>query len=128
MSTTMTIGAAAAAAGLTPRAVRLYEARGLLAATERTPAGYRAYTEADLARLRFIAAARSLGLHLDQIGDILAAVHDGQRPCSITRELVDERINEIDHVVANLSTLRDSLETARDTSALCTVLDPSCCT
>ena len=124
----MTIGAAAAAAGLTPKAVRLYEARGLLTPAERTSAGYRTYTEADLARLHFIAAARNLGLHLNQIGDILAAAQDGQHPCSITRELLDQRINEIDDVVAKLSALRDSLAAARDTSALCTALDPSCCT
>jgi DNA-binding transcriptional MerR regulator len=128
MSATMTIVAAAAAAGLTPKAVRLYESRGLLAHTERTQAGYRIYTEADLARLQFIAAARSVGLHLNQIGEILAAAHGGQRPCSITRELLDQRINEIDHIVADLSTLRDTLTTARETSTLCAVLDPGFCT
>ena len=127
MSRTMTIGAAAAATGLTRKAVRLYEARGLLAPTERTAAGYRAYNEADLGRLHFIAAARRLGLHLSQIGEILAAAHDGRQPCSITRELLDQRIHEIDDVVANLGKLRHTLTTARDTSALCTVLDPSCC-
>jgi DNA-binding transcriptional MerR regulator len=124
----MTIGAAAAAAGLTPKAVRLYEGRGLLAPAQRTAAGYRTYTEADVARLQFIATARNLGLHLNQIGDILAAAHDGQRPCSITRELADQRINEIDDAVAALSALRDTLAAARDTSALCSALDPTCCT
>ena len=127
MSATVTIGAAAASAGLTPKAVRLYEARGLLAPAERTRAGYRTYTETDLARLQFIAAARSLGLHLHQIGDILAAVDDGQRPCTITRDITDQRISELDDAVAELSALRDTLATARDTSALCTALEPTCC-
>lgn len=67
MNATMTIGAAASAVGVSPKAVRHYEARGLLPAVKRTPAGYRIYAEADLSRLRFIAAARSLGLHLDQV-------------------------------------------------------------
>lgn len=123
----MTIGAAAAAAGLTPKAVRLYEARGLLGPAERTPAGYRTYTEANLARLQFIAAARSLGLHLDQIGDILAAAHDGQRPCSTTRELLDQRISEIDHVVAKLSALRDTLVVARDATDTDIAAKPGIC-
>lgn len=127
MSVTMTIAAAAAAAGLTPKAIRLYEARGLLAPAERNPAGYRIYTQADLARLHFIAAARSLGLHLSQIGDILAAAHDGQRPCSTARELLDQRIDEINDAVAELSALREAVAAARDTSALCIALDPSCC-
>ena len=42
---TYTIGEAAAAAGVTPRAVRLYEARGLLRSVDRSPAGYRLFDE-----------------------------------------------------------------------------------
>jgi MerR family copper efflux transcriptional regulator len=111
-----TIGAAAAATGLTRKAVRLYEAHGLLAPTERTPAGYRVYTDTDLRRLRFIAAARRLGLHLDQIADILTA-SNGKAPCGTTRALLDQRIAEIDRVITELRSLRDALAIARDTDA-----------
>ncbi|MGH3629522.1 MAG: MerR family DNA-binding transcriptional regulator, partial [Sciscionella sp.] len=38
---TQTVGKAAQAAGLSAKAVRLYEAKGLLPAAERTEAGYR---------------------------------------------------------------------------------------
>jgi MerR family copper efflux transcriptional regulator len=119
-STTMTIGRAAAAAGLSRKAVRLYETRGLLPIRTRTASGYRLFTDADVARLWFIAAARQLGLHIDQVAEILTAAHDGQPPCATTRALLDRRIGEIDRVIAELSTLRESLTTARDTAASAT--------
>lgn len=110
----VTIGRAATAAGLSARAVRLYEARGLLATRPRTAAGYRLYTDADIARLCFIAAARNLGLHVDQIADILGAAHDGRRPCATTHAVLDQRIEEIDHRIASLTELRGSLVAARE--------------
>ena len=86
----------------------------------RTASGYRLFTDADVARLRFIAAARQLGLHIDQVAEILTAAHNGQPPCATTRALLDRRIGEIDRVIAELSTLRESLTTARDTAASAT--------
>lgn len=53
-TTTWTVGKAAQAAGLSAKAVRLYEAKGLLAEAPRTDAGYRVYTDEDIAILRFI--------------------------------------------------------------------------
>jgi predicted transcriptional regulator len=56
----LTIGQAAQAAGVTRKAVRVYEAKGLLAAADRTIAGYRLYTERDVELLTFIRRARTL--------------------------------------------------------------------
>lgn len=123
----ITIGRAAAAAGLTPKAVRLYEGRGLLLPPARTAAGYRLYSEADVGRLRFIAAARRLGLHIDQITHILAAAHGGERPCTTTRRVLDQRIGEIDAVLSQLTDLRDSLTQARDGNTGHSPDDPQIC-
>lgn len=125
----VTIGRAATAAGLSAKAVRLYEARGLLATRPRTAAGYRLYTDADIARLGFIAAARGLGLRVDQIADILAAAHDGRQPCATTHAVLDQRIEEIDHRIAGLTELRGSLVAAQDAttnasqSTICPVIE-----
>ncbi|RFZ21407.1 HTH-type transcriptional regulator CueR [Mycobacterium marinum] len=123
----VTIGRAAAAAGLSPKAVRFYETRGLMPDSTRSANGYRLYTHTDIARLRFIAAARQLGLHVDQVAEILAAAHDGQRPCATTNKLLDQRIAEIDHVMAELSALRNTLTTARETPAADTATDAAIC-
>lgn len=131
LSRPVTIGRAAAAAGLTAKAVRLYETRGLLAAPARTAAGYRLYTTEDIARLRFIAAARRLGLHIDQITEIIAAAHDNQPPCATTHAILDHRIGEIDQLIARLTELRSSLTAAQNatpdhtpaSAAVCPVIE-----
>ncbi len=69
----MTVGEAAKRSGLTARAVRLYEAEGLLPPAPRTPAGYRTYTERDVELLRAIARLRTIGLRLHEIREFTRA-------------------------------------------------------
>lgn len=109
----LTIGQAARAAGLTRKAVRVYEARGLLPAPERTTAGYRLYGEHDVELLTFIRRARALGLRLEDIREVLAVRDGGVPPCATVRELLDARIAEIDATVAELLALRGTLADTR---------------
>lgn len=81
---TLTVGQAARASGLTPKAVRLYEARGLIPPPHRTEAGYRLYRDEDVATLRFIHRAKTLGLTLDEIRNVLDLQRDGQPPPATT--------------------------------------------
>lgn len=60
----------AAALGVTPRALRLYESRGLVRPA-RTEAGWRAYGPDTLARLHQILTLKRFGLSLAAIGDLL---------------------------------------------------------
>ncbi|MEJ3748675.1 MerR family transcriptional regulator [Actinomycetes bacterium KLBMP 9797] len=68
----LTIGAFARAAGLSPKALRLYDELGLLppAAVDRD-SGYRLYDPAQLDRARFIAWLRRLGMPLARIREVL---------------------------------------------------------
>lgn len=54
----MTVGTAAKAAGVSAKAVRLWEAKGLLPPAERTQAGYRLFSNNDVAVLQFIRQAK----------------------------------------------------------------------
>ncbi|URM97614.1 MerR family transcriptional regulator [Actinomadura madurae] len=63
----MRISDAAAAAGTTPRALRLYEQRGLLPPPSRTPSGQRRYAAADVARVLTIRRMLSLGLTIEDL-------------------------------------------------------------
>jgi DNA-binding transcriptional MerR regulator len=96
------------------KAVRLYEARGLLPRAQRTSAGYRLFDEHVVDTVRFIRQARSLGLGLDAAGEILAARRHQTPPCEQTIRLLDRRIAEIDDTLGELGRLRRSLTAARD--------------
>lgn len=109
----MTVGTAAEAAGVSPKAVRLWESKGLLPPAERTEAGYRLFAEDDLAVLRFIRQARALGLSLAEIKDILGLQRDGAAPCDRVTEVLDTHIAEIDRTLADLRRLRQSLVSVR---------------
>ena len=110
---TVTIGEAAARSGLTAKAIRLYERRGLLGAPERNQAGYRTYGANDLAVLSFIRQAKRLGLRLDEIGRVLELQRSDEQPCSTVLELLNDRIADIDRTIADLRALRTVMNTAR---------------
>ncbi|MEE1671444.1 MerR family DNA-binding protein [Streptomyces sp. WAC07094] len=117
MATTMTVGQAAEATGLTRKAVRMYESRGLLPPTTRTAAGYRLYDQDHIDTLTFIRRARALDLSLDDIREILALRQSGIRPCSVVRDMLDARLAEIDRAITELAALRATLATARAATA-----------
>lgn len=107
-----TIGDAAKEAGVTTRAVRLYEAKGLLAAAERTESGYRVFTRDDVETLSFIRRGRRLGLSLKAIAEVLELSRFGA-PCARTRTLLKERVQEIDETISDLQHLRATIVAAQ---------------
>ncbi|MGG2199223.1 MULTISPECIES: MerR family transcriptional regulator [Paenibacillus] len=62
---------------VTPRAIRLYEQKGLLKPQRSTGNGYRTYTEHDAWRLQMIASLREIGLGLNQIRKLLDKYDQG---------------------------------------------------
>jgi DNA-binding transcriptional MerR regulator len=113
---TMTVGEAARAVGVSTKAIRVWESRGLIPAAERTAAGYRAFTAADLDRLHFIRQAKTLGLTLNEIGSVIAMQHAGASPCDRVRQAIDSHLTAIDRKMADLMQLREALTIAKDTS------------
>jgi MerR family copper efflux transcriptional regulator len=109
----MTVGTAAEAAGVSAKAVRLWESKQLLPPAQRTEAGYRLFTHDDVAVLRFIRQAKALGLSLAEIRDILELQRGGAAPCARVADLLDAHIAGIDRTLADLKALRHSLTTAR---------------
>lgn len=109
----VTVGTAAELAGVSRKAIRLWEARGLLPQTERTAAGYRLFDEADLEVLRFIRRAKALGLSLEEINEILDLQRGGGHPCTRVTQLLDEHLHQIEQTMAELRQLRHALLSAR---------------
>ena len=80
------IGEVAARSGVSRKALRLYEARGILPAPRRTPSGYRTYSADVLGMLHFVTQARRLGLTLREIGRIVALRCAKPWPCVHVRD------------------------------------------
>lgn len=70
-----TVGDLAKLTGITVRALHDYDEIGLVPPSERSAAGYRLYSEADVHRLQQVLLFRELGLPLEEI----AAAIDGPR-------------------------------------------------
>lgn len=131
----VTIGRAAARCGVSAKAIRLYEARGLLPRAARTATGHRLFHGEDLEVLEFIARARSAGLRLSEIKTVLELQNTGQAPCGHVVDLFDERVAEIDSMMQKMAALRERITELRDNAArgqqqsgLCSILsaaDPS---
>jgi MerR family copper efflux transcriptional regulator len=106
----MRIGELAEGLDLNTQTVRYYERIGLLPEPERTEAGYRLYGEEDERRLRFIKNARSSGLTLGEIKEVLAFHERGELPCVYVTETIAERYQEIERKIAELTRFKRELE------------------
>jgi MerR family copper efflux transcriptional regulator len=107
-----TIGEVAQQTGLSPKAIRIYERKGLLAPAHRTSSGYRIFQVGDVDVLRFIRQAKSIGLRLDEIRDVLELQRSGQKPCETVVALLGAHITEIDRTLGDLTALRATLAKA----------------
>ena len=65
------IGQVTQLSGIPIRTIRYYESLDLIKSSGRTEGGFRQFSFDVLARLSFIKRAQSLGLSLQEIGDIL---------------------------------------------------------
>ena len=107
---TMTIGQVAKQASLTTEAIRFYEREGLLPKPSRTHTGYRLYANPVLGKLRFIRQARTLGLSLQEIKEIFKMARIGRTPCSRVRELLADKLTDLDQKIAELRQFRRELD------------------
>jgi hypothetical protein len=81
------IGEVARRSGASRKALRIYEAAGILPPPQRTPSGYRLYTADALAVLSFLRQARRLGFTLSEIKRIIAIRRQGRTACSHVRDV-----------------------------------------
>jgi len=95
--------------GLNPQTLYFYERIALMPSPQRTAAGYRLYDQADLDRLTFITQAKTLGLSLDDIKELLA-LQDGQRlSCREVQDRLLRKMEQIDETIRNLQALKAQL-------------------
>src|SRR5262245_65684240 len=96
------VGELSTRTGVGRKALRLYEARGILPAPRRTPAGYRLYPADTGALLAFVGRARRLGLTLSEIAHIVALRRAGSPPCVHVRRLLEQKASDLEGMLREL--------------------------
>lgn len=105
------IGELARRTGLTIRALRHYDALGLLKPSGRTQAAYRLYSPADLTRLLHIQGLKTLGLTLPEIARALDdPACDAQAVLRRHIEVLETRIAQERQLVSRLRELQGAAE------------------
>lgn len=105
----MTVGQLARGAQVKVATIRYYERRGLMPDPSRRASGYREYPPESVRTVRFIKRAQSLGFTLDEIAQLLRLAVGMPRSCSSVRVLATRRIEEMDHKISMLQSMRASL-------------------
>jgi DNA-binding transcriptional MerR regulator len=98
-------------AGVTVRAVRYYESRGLVT-PRREANGYRTYDDADVGVVREVRALLSLGMTAEETPpfvECLRAGNDRADVCPASLSAYRRRIADVDARIAELTALRGQL-------------------
>lgn len=108
----MNIGQAAKASGVSAKMIRYYESTGLIRPPDRSEAGYRHFSDADVHALRFVRRARDLGFTVEQIGELLALWQDRSRKSGDVKKVamrhvvaLKRKIEELECMAATLTKL-----------------------
>ncbi len=115
----LSVGALAKLGGITVRTLHHYDELGLLTPSERTGAGYRAYSAGDVARLQRILFYRELELPLDRIRQLLDDPEADERD-HLRRQhaLLGERIDRLQRI-------RDAVQTTLEAHEMSIDLTPA---
>ncbi|RVT92780.1 MerR family transcriptional regulator [Sphingomonas crocodyli] len=109
---------------LTARALRFYEARGLVRPL-RTASGRRCYGRGELARLNAIVALKRAGFSLTEIGRMLGrGTPDLRRMVSAQIGALDDRLSEIEAARALLLSVQSRIDRGEpiDVATLCSLI------
>lgn len=95
--------------GVSPKALRLYEDRGLVSPT-RTAAGWRVYGPDEMSRAAEIAALRALGFSLDQVKQVLRGDTRNLEPALAAHQArLEGQLGQLSALVQQLRGLREGL-------------------
>jgi DNA-binding transcriptional MerR regulator len=99
-TTALTVGQVAERFDVTVRTLHHYDEIGLLRPSDRSRAGYRLYTDADLTRLQHVVVYRRLGFGLEEVALLLAHPETAAAHLRRQREAVSARRDELDALVS----------------------------
>ena len=124
----MNISDVAKKTGLTSKAIRFYEEKGLVTPPLRSENGYRSYTQKHLDELTLLRQARQVGFNLDECGDLVTLFNDPARHSADVKSRTLDKVAEIERHIVELQAMRDRLlalaeSCPGDESADCPIID-----
>lgn len=114
-TTYLKIGELAKQTGLPVGTLRYYSDLGLLQPVQRGDNGYRYYSQSASSQVEFIKKAQTLGFTLDEIKRILDVRDRGEIPCSLVQSLLDDKIEQLQIQIEQMSLFKTELEEYRTT-------------
>lgn len=104
----LTVGQVAALVGISVRTLHHWDQVGLVTPSERSRAGYRLYTPADLERLQQALLYRETGMPLAQVAEVLDSPGtDASTHLARQRELLAERIAHLTRMLRAVDTMME---------------------
>ncbi len=95
--------------------LRFYEKNNLLQPAGRSESGYRLYSEDNLSRVKFILRAKSIGLSLDEIRELLdIRLEASQHSCAEVKAITQAKLDEVDMKIKELTRIRTALKKIND--------------
>lgn len=130
----MNISDVAKITGLTSKAIRFYEEKGLVTPPMRSENGYRTYTQQHLNELTLLRQARQVGFNLEESGELVNLFNDPQRHSADVKRRTLEKVAEIERHIEELQSMRNQLLALAnacpgDDSADCPIIEnlSGCC-
>ncbi len=130
----MNISDVAKKTGLTSKAIRFYEEKGLVTPPLRSENGYRSYSQQHLNELTLLRQARQVGFNLEECGELVTLFNDPARHSADVKARTLQKVAEIERHIKALQEMRTQLVALADScpgddSADCPIIDnlSGCC-
>ncbi|XBS70855.1 Cu(I)-responsive transcriptional regulator [Acerihabitans sp. KWT182] len=130
----MNISDVAKKTGLTSKAIRFYEEKGLMTAPGRRDNGYRSYNAVHLEELTLLSQARRVGFNLDECRELVALFHNPHRHSADVKTRTLRKVKDIENHIEQLNAMREHLlalaeSCPGDEGADCPIIDnlTGCC-
>ena len=93
--------------GLSAHTLRYYEKEGLLSHVERTPGGFRQYTDEDMEAIGLICCLKNTGMSLQEITRFVSLTHEGDQTL---RERVELLRGHRENVISRIQEMQKYLD------------------
>ena len=107
------IGELAQKTGLSVGNLRYYSDLGVLNPVKRGDNGYRYYNLNASQQVEFIKKAQAIGFTLEEIKQILDVRDRGETPCDLVKQLLDNKIEELELKIQQMTLFKAELEEYR---------------